>query len=137
MKKILFFALFSFIIQSNIAQSIAKTQQKTEIINVNAKDFEKLLKKEAQPQLIDIRTPREFAMGHIAGAKNINFYDPRFKENIEKAGLDKNKPIYLYCRSGNRSSRSLAVFESLGFKKIIHLMYGINDWYRNGLPLTK
>ena len=126
--------LLIIFLQNGYSQAIAIS---TKVNNLRANDFEQLLKNTENPQLIDIRTPREYQMGHIAGAININYYDPSFKENIMKAGLNKNKPVFIYCRSGNRSSRSLAIFKSLGFKKINHLVYGINDWYRNGFPLIK
>ncbi len=126
--------LLIIFLQNGYSQAIAIS---TKVNNLRANDFEQLLKNTENPQLIDIRTPREYQMGHIAGAININYYDPSFKENIMKAGLNKNKPVFIYCRSGNRSSRSLAIFKSLGFKKINHLVYGINDWYRNGLSLIK
>lgn len=134
MKKLLFSLLLIIFLQNGYSQAIAIS---TKVNNLRANDFEQLLKNTENPQLIDIRTPREYQMGHIAGAININYYDPSFKENIMKAGLNKNKPVFIYCRSGNRSSRSLAIFKSLGFKKINHLVYGINDWYRNGFPLIK
>ena len=52
--------------------------------------------------VIDIRTPKEFAEGHIEGAVNINYFDKTFLEKISK--FDKEEPLFLYCRSGNRTS---------------------------------
>ncbi len=129
-------AIFLFPIEGKAQQALV-TPTETEIVNVRATDFQKLLQASKKAQLIDIRTAREYQMGHIKGAININFYDPDFRKNIEKAGLNKNQPIFIYCRSGNRSSHALKTFRDLGFKKIIHLVYGINDWYRSGLELTK
>jgi rhodanese-related sulfurtransferase len=137
MNRTIWILAFIFWAQSNVAQEATLLTTQTEIINLRANDFNKKLQEESTPQLIDIRTPREYNMGHIAGAININYYDPSFKDNIRKANLDTNKPIYIYCRSGNRSRNALNVFKALNFKKIIHLVYGINDWYRSGLPLTK
>jgi rhodanese-related sulfurtransferase len=73
--------------------------------------------------VFDIRTPGEFNQRHIKGAVNIDFYSPDFVNELNK--LDKNEPIMMHCRSGNRSAQSLAIFQKLGFKKIYHLNYGI------------
>lgn len=50
--------------------------------------------------LLDVRTPEEFAEGHLDGAVNLNWFEDDFKEKAAK--LDKNKPIYLYCKAGGR-----------------------------------
>ncbi len=138
MKKLttLFVLLFAL---SNInAQQLSTLNQSTkrqEVKNVSANDFYKLLKEIEKPQLIDIRTPGEYKSGHIKGAKLINFYDSNFMKNIEKAELNKEQPVFIYCRSGHRSKASIKFFKELGFKKIINLARGINDWYQNKLPI--
>lgn len=52
--------------------------------------------------LIDIRTPEEFAGGHLSGAINIDYYDPLFTQNIRQVAG--SKTVFIYCRSGNRTS---------------------------------
>ena len=110
---------------------------KPTVKNTRAKIFSQMLRNEKNPQIIDIRTPQEYKSGHIKGAILINFYDPNFAKNVEKAGLDKNKPIYIYCRSGNRTGRSIKIFQKLGFKHIVNLGYGLNEWKHLQLPLVK
>jgi len=105
--------------------------------NTRAKIFYQMLRHEKNPQIIDIRTPQEYKSGHIEGAVLINFYDPDFAQNVEKAGLDKYKPIYIYCRSGNRTGQSIKIFQKLGFKHIVNLSYGLNEWKHLQLPLVK
>lgn len=73
-------------------------------------------------QIIDVRTPEEYAQGHIDGAININFYANSFAEEISK--LNKEKPTYIYCRSGKRSARSSKEFINQGFKNIVDLKGG-------------
>ncbi len=85
-------------------------------------------------QLIDIRTPNEYNSGHIKGAILVDFYSPAYKTSLDK--LDKTKPVYMYCRSGNRSGKSIGLLEELGFKQVVNLQYGIVDWLRAGFPLT-
>ncbi len=86
-------------------------------------------------QLIDIRTPQEFAQGHIPGAKLINFFDADFKQQMSK--LDKNKELYIYCRSGHRSGNATAYLKTAGFPKIHDLKGGINNWYQNSMKVVK
>lgn len=83
--------------------------------------------KEKNIQLIDVRTPREFLDGHIANARNLDYFNQsRFKEEIEK--LDKTEPIYLYCRSGNRSQKAARILVDSGFEKIYDLKGGFMQW---------
>ena len=78
-------------------------------------------------QLIDVRTTMEFKSGHIKGSKNIDFYNrSQFLTQIQK--LNKEKPVYLYCRSGMRSYRAAKTLKKLGFKEIYDLKGGILNW---------
>lgn len=78
-------------------------------------------------QLVDVRTPQEYEAGFIRNAINIDYFDQEnFASKFEK--LDKEKPIYIYCRSGNRSQKAAAKLDSLGFKKIFDLKGGYMNW---------
>ncbi len=77
-------------------------------------------------QLVDVRTPQEFANGHLENAKNVSFNDPEFKQKI--ALLDKSKPIAVYCAIGGRSGRASKILVELGFKDISDLAGGITAW---------
>ena len=83
--------------------------------------------------ILDIRTPGEFAQGHIAGALSIDYYSPQFKSAID--GLDRGKTYLVYCRSGNRSQKALKIFDELGFTKIYHMKGGILDWQAKGYTI--
>ncbi|MCF6214010.1 MAG: rhodanese-like domain-containing protein [Flavobacteriaceae bacterium] len=91
--------------------------------------------KNANIQLVDVRTPSEFKSGHIEKSINMNYYDQDFSKQV--LILDKNKPVYVYCRSGVRSKYSSEIFKNLGFKKIYNLQGGILNWSTNKLPLIK
>ncbi|MFO7714184.1 rhodanese-like domain-containing protein [Desulfosarcina sp.] len=84
--------------------------------------------------LLDIRTPREFADGHIQGALLLDYYASDFVERLK--ALDKDKTYLIYCRSGNRSGRSLAIFEKLRFPRAYHLDRGVIGWSRENYPLV-
>lgn len=78
-------------------------------------------------QLVDVRSKGEFMGGHIKGAKNIDFFDQgSFKSKFEK--LDKNKPLYIYCQSGNRSRSASKVLSQMGFSEIYDLRGGYMSW---------
>ena len=115
--------------------SCAETQNydSGDVRNVSAPQF-KVLIEQGAGQLVDIRTPGEFQQGHIHGAVLIDFYSSSFREDLDR--LDKNTPIYIYCRSGNRTSQSLRILEGLGFREIVNLQHGLIDWQRNGFSLT-
>ena len=66
--------------------------------------------------LIDVRTPEEFADGHLKGATNIDFNGPDFAEKISE--LDKDGEYTLYCRSGRRSGLALEAMKAAGFTKV-------------------
>lgn len=80
-------------------------------------------------QLVDIRTPQEFNMGHIDKAKNINFFSRKFKLEFEQ--MDRMKPLYLYCRSGSRSRQAAHVLVRMGFEVIYDLEGGLLRWDHN------
>ena len=85
--------------------------------------------------IIDIRTPQEFSQGHIEGAVNINYYDNNFLDQIAK--YDKNQPIFIYCRSGNRTSPASRKISDFGFTQIYDLEGGILYWIRNNNATVK
>ena len=117
--------------------SSCKSQEKKEdsFMDVNVEEFQKLISKEGV-QLVDVRTPDEFNAGHIKKATLINFYDTNFEEqSIQK--LDKNKPVYLYCRSGGRSAKAAKKYKDAGFVKVYNLLGGFNAWSAKNLEIEK
>lgn len=108
-----------------------------------AVEFEPLTALQAQSQMkaapdaviLDIRTPAEYADGHIKGAVNIDYYGSDFESRL--AGLDRHAEYFVYCRSGNRSSRAMDVFSRLGFTRVKHMVNGIIEWQGAGLPLVR
>jgi len=120
---------------SNIAQVTQAKQTGSKIINIRAQNFNAALQQNKNAQLLDIRTQGEYQRGHLKNAILVNFYDPNFSKNIEKLYLDKSKPVFIYCRSGSRSGHAIKVFKKLRFKVVYNLVYGINEWYAQKLPL--
>ncbi|MFD1018722.1 rhodanese-like domain-containing protein [Thalassobacillus hwangdonensis] len=75
-------------------------------------------------QLIDVREPKEYEGGHILGARNIPLSQMR-NRLIE---IRKDKPVYLYCQSGTRSTRAAALLNKKGYKDLNHLKGGFKKW---------
>jgi len=85
--------------------------------------------------VLDIRTPKEYAAGHIAGATNIDFNASDFEKRLVQ--LDKSKTYLVHCASGGRSTKSLAQFKKLQFQSVVHLDGGIKAWQKAGQPVEK
>ena len=77
--------------------------------------------------LFDVRTMEEFNSGHLKGSVNIDFYDEKLFDKFFKK-VKKSEPIYIYCRSGNRSQKSSEILKKLGFVKIYDLEGGYKNW---------
>lgn len=106
--------------------------------SVSPRQFKQLLKQHqgnADVVLLDIRTPREFKQGHIQGAVLLDYYSRDFVERLK--ALDRGKTYLVYCRSGNRSGKSLPIFEQLGFRHAYHLETGINGWLKEKYPVVQ
>lgn len=84
--------------------------------------------------LLDVRTPEEFAEGHLEGAVLIDFYDADFAEQL--AALDPTVAYLVYCRSGNRSGQAMSVMDDLQFTSAVNVDGGIIAWAAAGLPIT-
>lgn len=102
-----------------------KPKQNDALKLLNAQTFKDAVENK-KVQLIDVRTPGEFMSGHIEGAKNIDFYSGKFNVDFNK--LNKETPVYLYCRSGSRSRQTAKKLASMGFKEIYDLQGGILNY---------
>ncbi|GGM89599.1 hypothetical protein GCM10010967_23020 [Dyadobacter beijingensis] len=113
----------SFLILLLFATTLTVRAQQPAPKNIVKADDQALAKiKAGKAYLVDVRTPEEFDGGHLQYATNINFNSPDFKAQIAK--LDKHKPVYLYCRSGNRSGKAADTLKTLGF----HSYYNIGGF---------
>lgn len=126
MKQILFAACFLLLLGSCGVSGQSK---------LKPADFQSKLEKNTSLQLVDVRTAREFAQEHLDKAINIDVTGNDFEEQFAK--LDKEKPVFIYCRSGGRSGRAAHRLKQLGFQKIIDLEGGILAWKSEGKATVK
>lgn len=84
--------------------------------------------------LVDVRTPNEFYEGHIEGARLIPL--SQLEGRAGELAAHRDKPVILYCRSGNRSTVAAEILMRKGFKDLYNLRLGIQDWVRRGYPVA-
>lgn len=110
---------------SNSSSSEGKEAKIEEIIstldNVNEINF-----KSKKNVLLDVRTPEEFAEGHVPGAVNIDVKNPNFEEEIQK--LDTKKNYFIYCKSGVRAKLATEKMQEKGFKNAKNFKDGMSTY---------
>lgn len=85
-------------------------------------------------EVLDVRTPAEFADGHIENAVNLDYYSETFKKALNN--LDHNKTYLIYCGVGSRAGRASDLMKELGFREVYNIAGGFTDWKKAGLPTT-
>lgn len=114
------------------AQSAQAAQQP--MVNITPADLQKLLQGSGkQPLVVDVRTPEEYAEGHIAGAKLV----PLQTIETDIKAIAKDQEIVLVCRSGNRSAQAYEILAGMGYKNLKNMTGGMTEWQKIGAPVTK
>jgi len=117
----------------NACAQSTKTEDGSKVISLISS--EELSAKLGDIQLVDVRTPKEYTSGHLRNAINIDYYDSNFA--VDMAKLDKNKTLYIYCRSGGRSGSAAKKLKDMGFTKVYDLKGGIIKWNKAKLEIIK
>jgi len=111
----------------------------TTITRVDAKEFSKQIEQYQNERveyiLLDIRTKGEFEQGHLKGALLLDYYGKDFTMQLNK--LSKDKKYLIYCRSGNRSGRTLQIMKQQGFIDVVDLKRGIRSWMMAGYNIER
>ena len=84
--------------------------------------------------VLDVRTPKEYSSGHLESAVNMNWNGDHFMEEVKS--LDPSKPVLVYCRTANRSSKAASALRNAGFNNVYVLDGGIVKWRAAGMPVT-
>ena len=103
--------------------------------SIDSKEAYGLIKVDSNIAILDVRTAKEFADGHVAGAVNIDVNQADFAQKIDQ--LDRSKTYIVYCRSGRRSSKAVSIMASKGFRNLYNVSDGFLGWNKNGLPFVK
>jgi rhodanese-related sulfurtransferase len=127
-KKIIVGVVIIMLVIAGIALSRQNREEssdaQTEIQLVSATQFKEKLQATPGAVVVDVRTPSEYASGHIPQALNIDFRDPNFAAAVQK--LDTTVPYFVYCHSGNRSAQAVAIMKRAGMTNITELRGGIS-----------
>lgn len=91
--------------------------------NISTEEAQSMIAKK-EVQILDVRTPEEFAEGHVPEAVNLPLQDLESQVST----LDKNKSYLIVCRSGNRSGQASEILVSKGFSHIYNMEGGMNQW---------
>lgn len=126
MKKLLLALLFL-----GICCTGCNGQNTTDFTTVSAVEFSQKIKATPTGQVLDVRTPKEYADQHLENAVNIDWNGDNFAGEVQK--LDKSKPVFVYCLAGSRSKSAANKLHELGFKEIYNLDGGILKWNAAGL----
>ena len=85
--------------------------------------------------VLDVRTPAEYAEGHVPGA--INIPNGELAARVAELADAKSRDIVVYCRSGVRAAQALDVLDKAGFKRLFHLQGDYNRWTEEARPVVK
>lgn len=134
MKKIILYTFWSLIVLNSCAQGTnSNSSDKSEFKTLPVEEFNEKMSTTASKLVLDVRTPEEVTSGKLASAINIDYNNNNFESEIEK--LDKNKPVFLYCKSGGRSGAALVILKDKGFKEVFNLRGGIMAWNAANMPM--
>lgn len=125
---------FSLLIVSTLLSCANSGQAQSSGGDLSAEEFSAKMKSLPSAPLIDVRTAGEFSKGHLPQALNYDWNGNNFQEQI--SGMDKSKPVFVYCLSGGRSAAAASFMRSKGFTEVYELKGGIMSWRSSGLPET-
>lgn len=128
------YIIMSFMILAVFGNSCSQEQSQTSKTKLAPTEFAAKMKTIPTAPLIDVRTPDEFSEGHLQNAKNIDWNSDNFDNQI--VALDKSRPVFVYCLSGNRSRAAADRMRAVGFKEVYEMQGGITKWKNAGLPIT-
>ena len=113
------------------ATSFAESPESTPAPSISAAELHAQRESGAAPVVIDVRTPEEFASGHIPGATNIPF--DQVAQRI--AEIEAPQGVALYCMVGPRARKGESALLAAGYEKVFHLEGGLAAWQAAGLPV--
>jgi len=105
------------------------------IDNISETNLLSQLETKQLPLILDVRSPSEYAAGHIPGAINIEFR--QLEKRIDEIKQFRYSTIVVYCETGIRAKVAEIALSQAGFKSILHLEGHMSAWRSNSLPLEK
>jgi rhodanese-related sulfurtransferase len=125
----MFFVFISLMLYS--CQNDAQTGSSTNVEILSLEQFKSKIEKSNEVQILDVRTPDEWAGGVVKNAKQINIYDANFMEKVQKE-FSKDKPVVVYCQAGVRSKEAAKKLKDSGYKSVYDFSGGYAAWKKGG-----
>lgn len=97
-----------------------------EIKGLSYSEFKLKLRSAKRAKLIDLGSREEFDELHIPGSVNYDNHNPEFNRVLEL--MDRTRPYFIYCRSGERSEAVMRIMEEMGFRRVYSLLSGLPSW---------
>lgn len=119
-RRVIFSIVFSVILVS------CATDTSSSLNSVSTEEFSRIMEEENGVQVLDVRTESEYLKGHLPNALNINIRDTAFHSRVLEL-LEKDRPVAVYCRSGNRSKVAGAILVDMGYE-VYELNSGVVGW---------
>ena len=111
--------------------AFAEDPESTKAPSISAAQLHARRESGAAPVVIDVRTPEEYASGHIPGAVNVPF--DQVAQRISE--IDAPHGVALYCMVGPRARKGESALLAAGYEKVFHLEGGLAAWHAAGLPV--
>ncbi|NQT60559.1 MAG: rhodanese-like domain-containing protein [Bacteroidetes bacterium] len=110
--------------------------QKTPLLQtITAEEFSDAMKENPDHLLLDVRTQDEYDSSHLSDSTLISVQE--LSSRIDEISDWKEKPVFVYCRSGNRSLSASKILRDAGFVSIYNLNGGITSWIQNSFEVEK
>jgi len=119
-----------------LASTIAWTAEAGETPSIEPKTLgERLAWGDQSLVILDVRTPAEYAEGHVPGALNIPHTE--LAARVAELSEARSRDIVVYCRSGNRTKQALKLLGEAGFTRLFHLKGDYLRWSEEDRPVTQ
>ena len=126
--------LFLAVVTLFMASCTGVKSERVHFRSLDVETFAKFIERE-NIYLVDVRTPEEYAAGHIAGVdQNLDVRSATFFKDFKNLPTDKT--IALYCKGGGRSKQVAGVLAGNGYK-VVELSVGYDGWAKAGKPTEK
>ena len=116
--------------QTTISSTAISGGQQLGYKTISVSDANAMIQSSPNLLVVDVRTPQEYAQGHLKGAVNIPLSDLP----VQIGGLDRNRPILVYCHTGVRSAQAATMLVNAGFTQVYDMEGGLTAWINAGYP---
>ena len=125
---------FPFSLDNKQGTIVVHEYVKTDYRELTSGEAQVILK-DLNPLILDVRMPYEYNSGHLKEALLIPVQE--LQRRVTELNKFKDKPIFIYCATGNRSTVAAKILQDNGFKKIYNLRHGIVGWIQDGYSIVK